>query len=70
MEFRRHHNLLYVSQAQLLLQIAFPEDKISMADKDLAQITGFLTTIFKRDVPSFILLVTAATAAKTLIESN
>jgi hypothetical protein len=47
-----------------------PEDRISMADKDLAQMTGFLTTMFNTDVPSFILLVTAATADNALSESN
>ena len=41
-----------------------------MADKDLAHMRGLLTTIFNTDVPSFILLVTAATADNALSESN
>jgi hypothetical protein len=41
-----------------------------MADKDLAQMRGFLTTMFNIDVPSFILSVTAATADNVVHESN
>ena len=47
-----------------------PEDKMSIAAKAFTQITGLLTTIFSIDVPSFILLVTAATADNVLSESN
>ena len=43
---------------------------MSIAAKDLAHMTGFLATIFSIDVPSFILLVTAATADNVLNESN
>jgi hypothetical protein len=39
---------------------------MSMADIALAQITGVLTTIFSIEVPSFILLVTAAATDNTL----
>jgi hypothetical protein len=43
---------------------------MSIADRELAHITGLLTTIFGIDVPSLILLVTAATADNVLSASN
>jgi hypothetical protein len=41
-----------------------------IADKALAQTTGFLITIFNIQVPSFILFVIAATADNVLIVSS
>jgi hypothetical protein len=42
---------------------------MSIDDKALAQITGFLITMLSIDVPIFILLVTAAIADRELIAS-
>jgi hypothetical protein len=41
-----------------------------MEDKVLADTIGFLTTMFKMDVPSFILLVVPATADNVATASN
>jgi len=49
---------------------SLPEDKISIPVKALAQTTGFLTTMFNIEVPTFILLVIAATTDNVVIASS
>jgi hypothetical protein len=50
--------------------MSLPEDNISMVDKVLAATIGFLITMFKMEVHSFILLVVPATADNVATASN